>query len=189
MRSSKELRRHALGYPSCVTIRTERMTLEPAPEAFIRALDACDRAAAARALDLRIEGDWFDGPADWLKLRVRQLTEDPALASWLVHVMVLSDGSRLMVGHCGYHGRPDDTGMVEVGYQVGQPYRRRGYAIESARGLIDNAFAHPEVTRVRASISPENVASLGLVAKLGFVRVGEQIDEVDGLEHLFELAR
>jgi RimJ/RimL family protein N-acetyltransferase len=173
-----------------VAIRTQRMMLEPASAAFVRALDAGERTAAERALDVRIEGDWFDGPEDWLQLRARQLDADPALSAWLLHVMVLSEESaRTMVGHCGYHGRPDPTGMVEVGYQVGPPYRRRGYAIEAVRGLIDNAFAHPGVSRVRASISPDNTASLGLVAKLGFVRVGEQIDEVDGLEYVFESAR
>jgi hypothetical protein len=30
------------------------------------------------------------------------------------------------------------------------------------------------------------VASRGLAAKLGFVRIGEHIDEVDGLEDMYE---
>jgi RimJ/RimL family protein N-acetyltransferase len=175
-------------------IRTKRMTLEPAPAAFLDALQRGDRAAAQSAMQIRIGGDWFDGPRPWMQIRIRQLHEDPALASWLVHAMVLTEEEngepvRTMVGHCGYHGAPDETGMVEIGYQVGPPYRRRGYAIEAVRGLVGNAFAHEQITRVRASISPDNEPSLALTAKLGFVRVGEQIDEIDGLEYVFELTR
>ena len=38
----------------------------------------------------------------------------------------------------------------------------------------------------RASISPSNVASLAVARKLGMIEVGSQIDEVDGLELIFE---
>lgn len=175
-------------------IRTERMTLEPAPIAFIEALERGDRAAAGRAMDLVITGDWFDGPQHWMRLRIRQLREAPALDRWLLHPMILSrpDGdlaARTMVGHCGYHGAPDESGMVEIGYTVAEPYRRRGYAIEAARGLIRHAFSHEQITRVRACIRPDNEPSLALVAKLGFRRVGEQMDEIDGLEHVFEVEK
>ena len=40
---------------------------------------------------------------------------------------------------------------------------------------------------VRASISPDNVASLRLVAQYGFVQVGEQWDEEDGRELVLEV--
>ena len=39
---------------------------------------------------------------------------------------------------------------------------------------------------VRASISPDNEASLATIAGFGFVQVGEQWDDQDGLELLFE---
>lgn len=177
-----------------MAIQTERLSLEPAPVAFIEALERKDMAAAEQIMNVRITGDWFEGPQHWMRLRIRQLREAPALDRWLLHAMVLStpDGdapARTMVGHCGYHGAPDATGMVEVGYSVAPPFRRRGYAIEAVRGLIANAFGRPEVTRVRASIRPDNEPSLGLIAQLGFVQVGEQMDEIDGLEHIFELER
>jgi ribosomal-protein-alanine N-acetyltransferase len=36
-----------------------------------------------------------------------------------------------------------------------------------------------------ASISPENEFSLRLVAKLGFIKVGEVMDDTDGMEYVF----
>jgi [ribosomal protein S5]-alanine N-acetyltransferase len=41
---------------------------------------------------------------------------------------------------------------------------------------------------VRATISPGNVASLATIAKFGFAEVGEQWDEEDGRELIFEVA-
>jgi len=44
------------------------------------------------------------------------------------------------------------------------------------------------VHTVRASIRPDNVASRALVAQYGFVEVGEQWDDEDGLETVFEVS-
>jgi ribosomal-protein-alanine N-acetyltransferase len=43
------------------------------------------------------------------------------------------------------------------------------------------------VKRFRASVAPDNERSLNLIGKLGFVQTGEQWDERDGLELVFEL--
>ena len=46
--------------------------------------------------------------------------------------------------------------------------------------------AAPEVSVVRASISPANEASLATLRPFGFEPAGQQWDEEDGLELLFE---
>ena len=68
-------------------------------------------------------------------------------------------------------------------------HRRRGYAIEAARALMDWAAQEHDVASFFVSIAPDNVASLALAAKLSFAQVGEQIDEEDGLEYVFQLVR
>ncbi len=78
--------------------------------------------------------------------------------------------------------------MVEVGYSIDPQYRRQGYARAALRALVDRATAEPGVTTVRASVSPDNVASRDLVLSEGFIAVGEQIDEEDGLEIVYEVA-
>ncbi|MGA8016429.1 MAG: hypothetical protein WCB85_10980 [Candidatus Dormiibacterota bacterium] len=42
-------------------------------------------------------------------------------------------------------------------------------------------------TRVFASVSPLNAPSLAVVRKLGFVQTGVQVDEIDGVELVFEV--
>jgi RimJ/RimL family protein N-acetyltransferase len=45
------------------------------------------------------------------------------------------------------------------------------------------------IHRFRASVAPGNDASLAIIASLGFHHVGTQMDEIDGLELVFELDR
>ena len=101
-------------------------------------------------------------------------------------VLTEADGGRRVVGSIGFHGPPDAQGRLEVGYSVDPPFRRRGYASESVKALFDWAHREHGITRFVASISPDNAASLNLTAAYGFSKVGEQMDEIDGLEYVFE---
>jgi len=56
------------------------------------------------------------------------------------------------------------------------------------RELLRRAAAEPSVRTVRATINPGNVASLATIAGFGFAEVGEQWDEQDGRELIFEVA-
>ena len=44
-----------------------------------------------------------------------------------------------------------------------------------------------DVKVLRYTVSPDNEASMHIIKKLGFEQVGEQIDEEDGLELIFEM--
>ncbi|MFI9270911.1 GNAT family N-acetyltransferase [Kitasatospora sp. NPDC052896] len=125
--------------------------------------------------------------ARWLwRLRLAEIAVDPACARWVAHAAVVEpDGP--VVGYAGFHGPPDASGMVEVGYAVAPAHRRRGHARAMLAALLRRAAAEPAVRTVRASVSPWNAASLAVVAAFGFARVGEQWDEEDGLEYVFEL--
>ena len=130
-------------------------------------------------------------PAEWpsedrhvLELRKRQISEGVD-HRWLLRAVVTRD-EPTMVGRIGFHGPPDPNGMVEIGYKVDPAYRRRGFGFECAERLIEAAEQLPQVTVVRASIAPDNVPSLRIAERLGLQRVGQQIDEIDGLELVFE---
>jgi ribosomal-protein-alanine N-acetyltransferase len=116
------------------------------------------------------------------EMRIEQLERDPGELPWLARAMVLRDEARV-VGSAGFHA-PPSNGMVELGYQICAADRRRGFAREAVIGLMD--WAAPHVSIFRASVAPGNAASRALVESLGFERVGEQMDPVDGLEWVFE---
>jgi [ribosomal protein S5]-alanine N-acetyltransferase len=124
----------------------------------------------------------------WLwTLRLGQMLGEPAEAPWLVRAIVALDGpgAGQVVGHAGFHGKPDARGMVEVGYRVVPAHRRNGYAQAALAELLGYAADHG-VKVARASISPGNERSLRIAAAFGFVEVGEQMDEIDGRELVFE---
>jgi len=158
--------------------------------AFIEALLAGRRAEAEAIAGLTLPEGWPD-PHDerFLRLRLRQMGEDEGVQPWLVRAIVSRDRERGMLGHIGFHGRPDGRGAAELGYTVLPPFRRRGYALEAAQGLMDWAARQHGVRLFRLSIAPDNAPSLAMAAKMGFRHVGEQMDDEDGLELVFEIAR
>jgi RimJ/RimL family protein N-acetyltransferase len=119
------------------------------------------------------------------RYRADQVAIDPTDAGWVTGVIWVDDVD-VAVGTAGFHGPPDEEGMVEVGYSVDPQYRRRGYARAALVELLARAAREPGVSRVRASIRPDNIPSRDLVLSYGFVAVGEQLDEVDGLEIIYE---
>lgn len=117
--------------------------------------------------------------------RADQIAADPQSARWIARAAV-TEPDGVVVGHAGFHGPPDAAGMVEVAYSVDPACRRQGYATAMLRKLLRRAAAEPGVTTVRAAIGPDNAASLATIAGFGFTRNGEQWDEEDGLELIFE---
>ncbi|MDN4638945.1 GNAT family N-acetyltransferase [Agreia sp. PsM10] len=119
----------------------------------------------------------------WPVFRAK-LAADPSAERLLVRAIV-DRQTGVVVGHAGFHASPDARGMVEIGYTVLEDHRRRGYATAAAALLLREA-ASRGARVVRASVSPQNEASLSVVRRLGFVQVGHQVDEEDGLELVFE---
>lgn len=119
------------------------------------------------------------------RMRSEQVHHDPAAAGWVTGV-IYDEGLGVVVGRAGYHGPPDAAGMVEIGYAVDPAHRRRGYARAALELLLERAAAEADVRIVRVTISPDNTASSSLTAQYGFIEVGEQWDDEDGLELVYE---
>ena len=170
------------------SIATPRLELVSMSVPFMEALVRKDLAAASAEIGAIVPAWMADELENFLKYRLSQVRLDPAIRLWLGRAMVLTEanGGRRVVGSIGFHGPPDAQGRLEVGYSVDPPHRRRGYASESVRALFDWAHQEHGITRFIASVSPDNEPSLRLIAGFGFQRVGEQMDEIDGLEYVFE---
>ena len=119
-----------------------------------------------------------------LELRRDQI-RDGSDHRWLLRAAVTRT-QPTMVGRVGFHDPPDADGVVEIGYRIEAGHRRQGFASECAAWLIESAEQTGHVSAVRASIAPDNEPSLHIAERLGFHRMGERIDEIDGLELVFE---
>jgi RimJ/RimL family protein N-acetyltransferase len=168
-----------------VIIASERLDLVPLPIELHRSLAAARLEEVAAALGAAVPPDFPHGVPS--QLRIEQLSGDPGELPWLVRALVLR-AERRVVGSAGFHGPPDVTGLAELGYEIVQRDRRRGFAREAVVALMGWAEGTGQVRAFRASIAPGNEASMALVRSLGFEHVGEQIDPVDGLEWVFERA-
>jgi len=160
----------------------------------MRASLAGNLSEAQQLLGASLPDGWPDC-AGLLKLRLKQMEADPAYEPWSLRAMVLRS-ERIMVGHFGFHTAPGaeylepySPGAVEFGFTVFAPFRRRGYAREASLAMMQWADEVHGIRKFVVSIRPDNVPSLALAAQLGFVQIGSHIDEVDGLEGIYELRR
>ena len=156
---------------------------------FMQTLLAGDIAAAEQEIGATIPPDLAEQLDHFLQFRIADLTVDPSAQPWLGRAIVRTDpdGSRRVIGTCGFHSAPDDSCRVEIGYRVEAAERRKGVATEVVRALLDWAVVEHGVNRFRASVAPGNLPSLAVVAKFGFRQVGVQMDDIDGEELVFEL--
>jgi RimJ/RimL family protein N-acetyltransferase len=155
--------------------------------AAFRALAQGDLAAAETVSPVSLS-PYLAGPQCrglW-RMRSAQCDQDPASAAWVTGI-VWDELQRLAVGAAGFHGPPDSSGMVEIGYRIDPAYRRQGYARAALESLLARATRESDVHRVRVSIRPDNLPSSGLALQYGFRQIGEQWDDEDGLELIYEV--
>ncbi|MDL4816678.1 GNAT family N-acetyltransferase [Actinomadura opuntiae] len=156
------------------------------PPPVMAALLDGDLPAASALAGVPLTAYFVDDDAERLwRYRLDQLRRSPEDAAWIVRAAVGEPGGAV-VGYAGFHSAPDENGTVEISYSVDPAHRRRGHATAMLAALLDRAAAEPSVRTVRASISPGNAASLATLAGHGFVHVGEQWDDLDGRELVFE---
>ena len=158
------------------------LRLDIVPEKIVHALAAGAPASVVGAYG----SPYIVGPecAGLWRMRSNQLHEVPADAPWITRFIV-DPQLAFPVGVAGFHGAPDEAGMVEVGYRVEPAFRRRGYARRSLETLLNVARQHPDVLTVRATVSPDTRASRSLIEGYGFSETGEQWDEEDGREIIY----
>jgi len=61
---------------------------------------------------------------------------------------------------------------VELGYVMNKSFQGRGYMTETVRAIIDWAFQQPNIYRVYATTSVDNIASQRVMENVGMLREG-----------------
>lgn len=98
-------------------------------------------------------------------------------------------GQNVLVGNGGFKGPPDESGTVEIGYEIAVEYRNRGFATEAARGMIEYAFSHEEVQAVSAHTLAVTNASNAVLEKAGMRFNGERADPEEGTVWRWQIRR
>jgi RimJ/RimL family protein N-acetyltransferase len=105
-----------------------------------------------------------------------RLTEaGPAAVGWYAWYAIrraTAGCPAVLVASGGYVGPPGSDGLVEIGYSVVPDYCGLGYATELVGALTKRALKLVGVRRVVAEADERNAASLKVLERCGFVRVG-----------------
>lgn len=83
--------------------------------------------------------------------------------------LVFEKKSGKLIGRAGIEPRAERDGELELGYAIGVPYQRKGYATEVCRAICEYCKQYLGIEELFCVIEPENEASLALSKKLGFV--------------------
>ena len=75
-----------------------------------------------------------------------------------------------LIGAVGY--APHEDGSAEIGYWIGKPFWRQGFASEAAQALVAHCFDHERRSRLTCCHFVDNAASQRIIAKLGFKPTG-----------------
>jgi ribosomal-protein-alanine N-acetyltransferase len=92
-------------------------------------------------------------------------------------IMVLKENGE-KIGTCGYHCWKRESCEIEMGYDLQPSYWRKGYMSEALTAIIKFAAEEMKVKKIYAHISVDNIASIKIAEKMGFVKTGEQYYEV-----------
>jgi RimJ/RimL family protein N-acetyltransferase len=96
--------------------------------------------------------------------------------------------SKEIIGSTSFHGVPDENGMMEIGLGIEEAFRDQGYAREALLGMWRWVSDQPEVKTLRYTVSPDNLPSIAVINYFGFEYKGQQMDEVDGPENIYEMS-
>ncbi len=95
-------------------------------------------------------------------------------------VLFAKGEKRVLIGVAGFGHRGEEHNP-EIGYWIGEPFWRQGFATEAARALIDHAFSETGIDALSACCRIHNEASRRVIEKCGFQWVGIGLNQVKAL--------
>jgi RimJ/RimL family protein N-acetyltransferase len=155
-------------------IETLRLRLVVLLPHEIRSLIARDTERASQQAGVTFPPGWPEEheAREGLPWHLRHFEANERHRAWRIRV-VAERATGTVIGSVNLKGPPDLAGDVEIGWGITEAHRRRGYAFEAARGVIEWVARQPGARSLSATIADDNVASQQLAVKLGLVRTSE----------------
>ena len=155
-------------------LESRRITLVAATAELVEAdLAGCEMLAGL--LGAAVPENW---PPDLygrqvMEFALQLLQDEVDQEGWSFwYMLTKTPDMREVIGICGFKGRPDGSGSVEISYSVLDQYRVNGYATEAVTRLVSWAFSHQNVSEVSAETLPHLRQSIRVMEKNGFTFTG-----------------
>ena len=116
---------------------------------------------------------WSDQPISDLDAAIEVLDQDlesDAQGNSMCWAITFN-GQDKMIGKCILFQFSREN-RAEIGYILNRKYWRQGLTYQALGAVIDFAFNTLKLHRIEADVDTENLASIGLLEKLGFKREG-----------------
>jgi RimJ/RimL family protein N-acetyltransferase len=155
-------------------LESRRITLIAATAELVEA-DLSGRGKLSALLDAVVPENW---PPDLYERRAMEfalhsLQDSDGQEGWSFwYLLTRGAEQREVIGICGFKGRPDESGSVEIGYSLLNQFRVNGYATEAVSRLVGWAFSHQNVNEVCAETLPYLRQSIRVMEKNGFTFTG-----------------
>ncbi len=159
-------------------ISTERLLLIPHSCELLQA-EIHDHAELSRLLNASVPSNWPpESTADALPFFLSIVESAVDQVGWFGWYAVAKptvathSHSPELIGGGGFMG-PPSGGSAQMGYSVIDQHQGQGYATEMVKSLLQWALVHSECDVVVAETEWANPASVRVLIKSGFSRIGE----------------
>lgn len=99
---------------------------------------------------------------------IRDKKETQWYLDWQSVLIVLKEENVIIGGFC-FQMRPDEEGMVQIGYMIRPEHQRKGYMTEALKRGMVWVFKHPGVMFVVAQTTKSNAPSHRVLEKAGMM--------------------
>lgn len=138
-----------------------------------------NKKIAENLIDAQIPQGWpQEDLKDFLPFYIGLLKDDPETFGWGIWLIIHQE-DKTVIGDIGFKGKPDKDGIIEIGYSILPSHRRRGYATEAAKAIVEWGFKDKSVKKIIAECDMNNEPSIKVLETLRM----KQIKEEKGLLH------
>ena len=103
--------------------------------------------------------------------------KDPQVQDEWLQVAIEEISTGQMVGDVAFFLKKDDP-QAYIGCTIARPHWRKGYGMEATCHLLDYLFSELDLHRVIAITDVENIASFGMLERIGFRREAHFVENL-----------
>ncbi len=137
-----------------------------------------DNDSLSKKLNVHVPNNWTSTGKDVFKYALNAIKLEPESIIWWIYLSIELNTNTL-IGTCGFKGKPKNR-QVEIGYEVCEAFRNKGYATIMVLQLLRIAFNNSDIDSIIAHTLPEENASVKVLKKSGFKFEGVTYDDDEG---------